>query len=348
MKNLFDQTRIKGTMLDNRFVRAATWERMAEEDGTVNDRLIEVYEDLAKGGVGLIITGYAFIMDDEQPNPKMMGMSNDSFIPGNAKLVKKVHEHGSKIVMQLAYGGSQTRYQTEDRVIFAPSAIRHPRTDVMPKEMTQEDINMVVKAFAKAAQRAKTAGYDGVELHGAHGYLLSQFLSPEFNKRTDKYGGSLSNRMRIICEIYEETRALVGEEFLIMIKINASDFADEGFTFKECQLTCQELASLGFDAIEISGKTPPETKKNTESVLADYAKVIAEQINIPVILVGMNRTPETLHNILNQTHIEYFSMSRPFIAEPALVNRWKVDHKTAKCISCGQCYHPEGISCVLK
>jgi 2,4-dienoyl-CoA reductase-like NADH-dependent reductase (Old Yellow Enzyme family) len=348
MRNLFDKTELKGNVLKNRFMRAATWERMADEDGTVNDRLIDFYEELAKGGIGTIITGYAFVMDDEQPNPKMMGMSNDSFIEKNKILVDKVHQYDTKIIMQLAYGGSQTRYNLGERVIFAPSAIENPNTGVMPKEMTKEDINTVVKAFANAAHRAKKAGYDGVELHAAHGYLLSQFLSPDYNKRTDNYGGSINNRIRIICEIYDETRALVGDDFIIMIKINVSDFTDEGFSFKACQLACQELASVGIDAIEVSGKTPPGSHKKAESVLADYAAILAEQVDIPVILSRLNRTPHVMHNILNQTKIEYFSMSRPLIAEPGLINRWYKDENAAKCISCNKCYHPDGISCILK
>jgi len=349
MKTLFDTTQIKGLTLDNRLVRAATWERMANEDGTVTQELIDLYESLAKGEAGLIITGYAFIMDNEQPNPKMMGMSNDSFIPGYKQLVDTVHKYNTGIIMQLAYGGTQTRYETENREIWGPSRVKHPKTDVVAKEMTQEDISNLIDAFANAALRAKKSGFDGIELHSAHGYLLSQFLSPNFNHRTDKYGGSLDNRMRIICEIYEQTRSLVGDDFLILIKINASDFTDGGFTYEECQYVCQRLAQVGFDAIELSGPTPPDAKKKDQSVLAKYAAHLASIINIPVISVGKHRDYNLMTQILNQSEIEYFSMSRPFIAEPDLVKRWMSgDNEESKCISCGQCYHPEGISCILK
>lgn len=349
MKTLFDKTKIKGLTLDNRLVRAATWERMANEDGSVTQELIDLHEDLAKGGVGLIITGYAFILDEEQPNPKMMGMSNDSFIFGYTKLVDTVHSYDTGIIMQLAYGGTQTKYETENREIWGPSRIKHPKTGVVAKEMTKEDIDTLVNAFGDAALRAKKCGFDGIELHGAHGYLLSQFLSPIFNKREDEYGGSLDNRMRVICEIYEHTRSLVGDDFLIMIKINASDFKKGGFTFEECQYVTQRLDDLGIDAIEVSGPTPPNTKKKDQSVLADHAAYIASLINIPVISVGKHRDLQLMTKILNETQIEYFSMSRPFIAEPNLATRWMSgDYKQSKCISCGQCYHPEGISCILK
>jgi 2,4-dienoyl-CoA reductase-like NADH-dependent reductase (Old Yellow Enzyme family) len=251
--------------------------------------------------------------------------------------------------MQLAYGGTQTRYETENREIWGPSRVKHPKTDVVAKEMTQEDISNLIDAFANAALRAKKSGFDGIELHSAHGYLLSQFLSPNFNHRTDKYGGSLDNRMRIICEIYEQTRSLVGDDFLILIKINASDFTDGGFTYEECQYVCQRLAQVGFDAIELSGPTPPDAKKKDQSVLAKYAAHLASIINIPVISVGKHRDYNLMTQILNQSEIEYFSMSRPFIAEPDLVKRWMSgDNEESKCISCGQCYHPEGISCILK
>ncbi|SRR6056297_3124606 len=349
MRTLFDTTQIKGLTLDNRIVRAATWERMANEDGSVTQELIDLYAELAKGGVGLIITGYAFIMDNEQPNPKMMGMSNDSFIPGYKQLVDTVHQYNTGIIMQLAYGGTQTRFQTENREIWGPSQVQHPKTGVIAKEMTKDDMSTLIDSFANAALRAKKCGFDGIELHGAHGYLLSQFLSPNFNYRKDSYGGSLDNRMRVISEIYEQTRSLVGEDFLIMIKINASDFTEGGFTYEECQYVCQKLDNLGFDAIELSGPKPPGTKKKDQSILANYAAHLASILKIPVISVGKHRDYNLLTQILNQTEIEYFSMSRPFIAEPNLVHRWiSGDTEESKCISCGQCYHPEGISCILK
>lgn len=349
MKNLFDVTEIKGITLKNRLVRAATWERMANEDGSATEELIKLYQDLAKGGVGMIITGYAFILDSEQPNPKMMGMSNDDHIAGYKELTEIVHSYDTPIIMQLAYGGTQTRYMTENRVIWGPSKIKNPNTKVVAKEMSLKEIDTLINAFAESAARAKRADFDGVEIHAAHGYILSQFLSPHYNRRKDKYGGSIDNRMRIIAEVYDKTRSIVGDDFVIMIKINASDFTKDGFTFEECQYVAKRLEEVGYDAIEVSGPNPPHTKAQDKSILAPYAGKISDLVSIPVISVGKHRDPQQLTQILNKTNIEYFSMARPFISEPDLANRWKNEDLTeAKCISCGKCYHPEGISCILK
>lgn len=347
-KTLFDQAQLGQMTLKNRLIRSATWERMADDDGSINTRLLNLYEDLAKGGVGMIITGYAFVTDQEQPNPRMMGISDDRFIAGYQQLTERVHRYDSKIVMQIAYGGSQTRFETEQRVIWGPSAVTHPRTGVTPRAMTQGNITELIEAFASAAERAQKAGFDGVEIHGAHGYLLSQFLSPYFNRRTDSYGGSIKNRARIIFEIYEAMRQRVGKLFSIMIKINCSDFSENGFTLEECSWVCRELAALGMDAIEISGSTPPGTKPSDECILAPYASRIAEQVKIPVIAVGKNRNPDRLEQILNSTEISFFSMSRPLICEPDLVKRWlRGDLKKARCISCNKCYDQNGIRCIL-
>ncbi|QOR36471.1 NADH:flavin oxidoreductase [Clostridium sp. 'deep sea'] len=348
MKTLFDKTSFNSLELKNRLVRSATWERMANEDGTVNDSLVNVYKELAEGGVGLIITGYAFVTEHEQPNPKMLGISHDKFIPGLKKLTKVVHNYDSKIILQIAYGGSQTSYKVENRIIWGPSAVRHPRSGITPVEMKQKDIDELIKSFALAAKRAQEAGFDGVQIHGAHGYLLSQFLSPFFNKRQDLYGGSLTNRMRIICEIYEEMRAEVGSQFNILIKINCSDFMQQGFTFNESKEVCGRLANLGINAIEISGGNDPSVEPNQESVFAKYACNIAESCKVPIIVVNKNRDPKMLTKILNTTNISYFSMSRALICQPNLANIWmRGEFTKSMCISCNKCFRKDGIKCIF-
>lgn len=346
MKTLFDKTQVNAMKLNNRFVRSATWERMANDSGHMNERLMGVYEKLAHGGVGLIITGYAFVLPEEQPNPKMMGIYDDSFIADYKPLTEMVHQHNSKIVLQIAYGGTSTSYNVGGRVIWGPSQVTHPRSKVPATPMTEADIQVLVGAFAQAGLRAKKAGFDGVQFHGAHGYLLSQFLSSHFNRRQDDYGGSIDNKARIIMEVYDATRALVGEDFNIMIKINASDFAEQGFTFEECKHVCRALDERGINAIEISGgKALNPTEESSYSI---YAAEVAQEIEAPVIVVGMNRSLEVMEEILNKTSIEYFSLCRPFIREPELVNRWsKGDVRRAACISCGKCYSSDGIRCIF-
>ncbi len=363
MKELFEKTSINGLELKNRFIRSATWERMADDKGHLTDRLLNVYEKLADGGAAAIITGYAFVVEDEQPNARMMGIYNDSFIDEYKRLTDTVHKRGSKIILQTVYGGSFTWYKTGERVIWGPSAVTNKVSNVTPKEMTLEDIKMLIEAFGDAALRAKKSGFDGVEIHGAHSYLLNMFLAPFFNIREDQYGGSAENRARIIYDIYDNARAKVGKEFPILIKLNCSDFmGDKGFTFADCKEICRNLAARGIDAIEISGgpvfrapkpeKDPsdfPVERIGKESYFAAYAKEIAGAVDVPVILVGGNRSVEIMENILNDSAIEYFSIARPLLSEPDLINKWSKDKSCKpRCVSCNKCFDENGNICVLE
>jgi len=362
MKELFEKTSINGLELKNRFIRSATWERMADDKGHLTERLLNVYEKLAEGGAAAIITGYAFVIEDEQPNARMMGIYNDSFIEEYKKLTDAVHKRGSKIILQIVYGGSFTWYNTAERVIWGPSAVTNKVSNVTPKEMTLEEIKILIEAFGDAALRAKKSGFDGVEIHGAHSYLLNMFLSPFFNVREDEYGGSAENRARIIYDIYDNARAKVGKEFPILIKLNCSDFmGDKGFTFDDCKEICRNLAAKGIDAIEISGgpvfrapkpeKDPsgfPEESIGKESYFAAYAKEIAQTVDVPVILVGGNRSVETMENLLNDSSAVYFSISRPLLSEPDLINKWSRDRNyKPRCVSCNKCFDENGNTCYL-
>lgn len=360
MKHLFEKNTIAGMELRNRFVRSATWERKADEKGHMTDSLMKVYADLADGGTGLIITGYAFVIEDEQPNARMMGIYNDSFIDEYKELTEMVHRKGSRIILQIVYGGSFTWYNTGSRVIWGPSAVTNKVSNVTPKEMTPEEIKILVNAFGDAALRAKKSGFDGVEIHGAHGYMLNTFLSPFFNQRTDEYGGSPENRSRILFEILENIKSKTGKDFPVFIKLNCSDFmSDKGFTFAECKELGRRLADAGIDAIDISGgpvfrapkpdkdpsNYPPEFT-GKESYFAGYAKEIADCIDVPVILVGGNRTMDTMEDILNTSKIEYMALSRPLLSEPDLVNKWEKDrYYKPRCTSCNKCFHEDGNDC---
>ncbi|MCP4134325.1 MAG: NADH:flavin oxidoreductase [bacterium] len=361
-KDLFDKTTLAGINLRNRLFRSATWEAMADDKGHITDRLIKVYEELAKGGASALITGYAFVIEEEQPNARMMGIYNDSFVEENKKLTEVVHQNGSTIILQVAYGGPFTGYKPQEREIWGPSAVPHKLTKVVPKEMTKDDINRLVEAFGDAALRGKQSGFDAVELHGAHGYLLNLFLMAYYNKRTDEYGGSLENRARIIYEVYENARAKVGNDYPLMIKINCSDFInDGGLIFEECREICKKLAQMGINGIEISGGSvfkPAKSERDPwkvdmgsigkESYFAEYAKVIAKDIDIPVILAGGNRSTEVMSKILNNTDIEYFSLSRPLLSEPDLINKWEKDPTVKpRCTSCMRCFDADGNICIF-
>lgn len=362
MKKLFEEFSHKGLTLKNRFVRSAVWMKMADEEGNLTPELIKVYEDLAKGGVGMIFTGYTFIDKNDQPNPGMSAIYNDSFIPQWKQVTEMAHQEGAKIVLQIVYGGSQTHLEaSKERVVLAPSAVVNRATSILPKEMTHEDINRVVHKFGDAAVRAKEAGFDGVQMHAAHGYLLSMFLTPYYNRRTDEYGGSIHNRARIIYEVFTEIRSRVGDDFPILIKLNFNDFMapGEGVTFEESIEVFKRLDELGIDFIEPSatnesadnGESPARRKiRNVadQSYYLPQAKEIARQIKAPVILVGGNRDTAHLEEILHTTDIELFSFGRPLLSEPDLINKWKVDRAyTPQCISCNKCWSFTPNSCIF-
>lgn len=365
MKKLFDQTKLLNLNMKNRFIKGALWEALADDKGHLTPELIEIYEGYAKGGVGTIITGYAFVTEDEQPNPGMMGIYSDKFIPEYKKFTDMIHSHGSNIIMQIVYGGTMTDFNVGERIIWGPSATLNETSKVKAQEITKEEIKYLVKAFGEAALRVKKSGFDGVEIHGGHGYLLSQFLSPLVNKREDEYGGSIENRGRIIFEIYQAMRDQVGKDFPILIKLNCADFAAEGgLTSEESLYIGKRLAELGIDAIEVTGGNenlthvsknnlgPARTKvivsKERESYFKDHAEKLAKMINIPVILSGGNRHLDVMDDILNTTKIEYFSMSRPLTSEIDLINIWDSGNfKAPKCVSCNMCYSTPGKRCIL-
>lgn len=344
--SLFDKVILGDLEVKNAFVRSATYEGLATEKGYLTPELLKIYEDLAKNDVGLIITSYAFITEGEQPSPKMMGIYNDSFIDEYKELTKMVHNYDGKIMLQAVYGGSQSKYKTEDRVILGPSAVPQLSTGTIPKEMTKEDIDMVINAYKDAAERCKEAGFDGIQIHCAHGYLYSQFLDPYHNKRTDEYGGYIENRGRIIFKTFKKIRKAVGDNFHIGVKINCSDFREDGLKFEDCLWVCRELDRQGINSIEISGGDF-RTRKDKMYFLEE-GKKIAKEVSASVILVGGLRNVDEIQSVQDQTEISAFSLCRPLIMEPDLINKWKNGEiKTAKCVSCHQCLKDGVLKCVF-
>lgn len=348
--------------LKNRLWRSATWMKMADDKGHLTPRLEQIYLDLAQGGVGTIITGYAFILEQEQPNPGMLGIYDDTFIPEYRAFTQKIKAEGANIIMQIVYGGSATDFKPESREIWGPSAVPHPLFKVVPTEMTHEHIKTVVSAFAQGARRAKAAGFDGVQIHGAHTYLLSQFLSPYYNRRQDEYGGSIENRSRIIYETLEAVRAEVGPDYPVFIKMHCSDeWDDRGLSVEESLYVAKELEKRGITGIEFSGgnldaKNHPNMgpmrggilKAPHQSYFAEKTAHIARHLTVPVISVGGHRTPEKLENILNTSPIDYFSMARPLLSEPGLINRWhRGNREKPRCVACNKCWGKNGNVCIL-
>jgi 2,4-dienoyl-CoA reductase-like NADH-dependent reductase (Old Yellow Enzyme family) len=365
MKTLFDKTTLKDMKIKNRFIRSGLYVGLAGEKGRLTPEIFKIYEDLAKGGAGTIITGYSYINEDDQANQNMVGIYDDSSIEDFKKFTDMIHRYDTNIIMQIACGGSLTYVPVEGIEIFGPSAVENQSTKITPTPITKEQIKELVKVYGEAALRAKKAGFDGVEVHAAHGYFLSQFLCPYLNRRTDEYGGSIENRSRILFDVYREIRKVVGGNFPIFFKLNSSDYMKEnGLTLEDSLYAAERLSELGVDAMDISGGNESITESiennlttartgiagsiEKESYFKDYAIELSKRISIPVILVGGNRHIELMEEILNNSNIEYFALGRPLTCEPDLVNRWASgDTKKPRCVSCNKCYYTPGKRCIL-
>lgn len=362
MAQLFEETSIKGMKIRNRILRSATWEGMCEPDGRPTQKLIDYYQELARGGIGLIISGYTFVRPDGKGLPGKMGIHTDDFENDFKKLTQAVHAAGGTIAIQLVHAGGQTSAQNAGRQPLAPSSIKVDQFPEIPAELSRDDIRDLVAAFGAGARRAKAWGFDAVQLHGAHGFLINQFLSPLTNRRTDDYGGGIENRSRFLLQVYQKVRQEVGENYPVLIKLNAADYMDGGLEIDDAVYAAKALAAAGIDAIEVSTGTPASGDKtaarekiNTpekEAYNLGPALGIKKEVGCPIMVVGGFRSYEVLEKALRDTDISYIAMARPFIREPGLVNRWrKGDRKPAKCISCNSCFKPGleegGIYCVV-
>ena len=362
MNKLFESSAINGMQLANRFVRSATWEGMAAEDGAVTPRLIETMTALAQGGVGLIISSHAYVSPEGQASPWQIGIYKDELIPGLQEMAGAVHAHGAKIVMQLAHAGAFAMENLTGQPALVvsdfeglPASRRH--------EIGPQDIQKLITAFAAAARRAQAAGCDGVQLHSAHGYFLSQFLSPFFNRRRDDYGGNIRGRAKIHGEIVQAVREAVGRDFPILIKINCQDFQEGGLSLEDSLQAGALLAKAGLDALELSGGVltggklspirPAIDSVAKEAYFQEEARAFKKAINIPLILVGGIRSWEVAEQLVTEGTADYISMSRPFIWEPDLIKRWQAgERRKAECTSDNRCFQPalkgEGIYCVTR
>ncbi|MBD3206203.1 hypothetical protein GF319_07645 [Candidatus Bathyarchaeota archaeon] len=226
MPSVWDSTSIKGLELENRFIRSATGSGKADKQGYVTPKLTEHIMELVEGGVGLIISGHVGVHPNGRISAQQLFLYSDAYIPKLAVLVKKVKKNNGKIVAQLNHGGTTSNLDLTGTYPISSSV--SDKTNPNTREMTPRDIEEIKSAFGAAANRAKKAGFDGVQLHAAHGYLISQFLSPIYNKREDEYGGNVENRARLACEIYEEVREFVGDDYPVMIKMNVTDFLEGG------------------------------------------------------------------------------------------------------------------------
>jgi 2,4-dienoyl-CoA reductase-like NADH-dependent reductase (Old Yellow Enzyme family) len=370
MNNVFENAKIGRIVLKNRIIRSATHESMADETGKPTEQLIRKYEALAKGEVGAIITGYAGIQQNgKAPFKNMLMIDSDEHIDAYKNMVNKIHEYNTPIIMQIAHCGRQTRSKITGLPTVAPSAIKDKLySEDMPIKLSETDITEIINNFVLAIERTQKAGFDGAQLHLAHGYLLSSFLSQHMNKRNDKWGGNIENRFRIIDEIMKLARKRVGD-YPILAKINAYEKSKDGIKIEQAVKIAKCLEQSGCDAIEVScgineegfitsrGDFPydiafkynykmkkfpkplyPLAKALLKLTMSSpkpyslynlpFAEEIKKHVKIPVIVVGGIRKIEDIKNIIEDEKCDFVSMSRPFIIESNIVKKFKEGKQT--------------------
>jgi 2,4-dienoyl-CoA reductase-like NADH-dependent reductase (Old Yellow Enzyme family) len=352
MSILFQETVINGMKLKNRFVRSATWEVRATEDGRCTDELVDFTTNLAEGGIGLIVMGHAYILPNGKGGPFQTGIYTDDFVDDLMKIPERVHRYGSKVALQISHAGGHTKPEWAMGRMIAPSPFESFHGGIS-EEMTGNDIQEIIDAFANAGKRAKDAGFDAVQFHCSHAYLLNQFLSPVWNKRRDSYGGPIENRARILFESLKLLREKVGGNFPILIKLTSDDFVEGGFTLEEAVWVARKLCDMGMDGIEVSGGSRYSTSgliphirtkikdRKEEAYFAANALRIKKEVNVPITLVGGIRSFDVAEETVQTGGADYIAMCRPFIFEPHLVNRWKSGDRTkSKCLSDNLCFGP--------
>ena len=342
MPTLFEPVTIGKLRLKNRLVRSATWDSAADEHGEVTDAAVELFRELGRGGTGLIISGHAFVSPKGQGSPLQYGIHKDEMIPGLRRLTDTVHREGSKIAVQITHCGINSGHLR--RLGVTLQGVSHLSEIETPhKEMTEAEIGSIIADFASAAGRAVKAGFDAVQLHGAHGFLMSQFLSPFFNRRTDRWGGSSQNRRRFHLEVIKAVRQAIGRDFPLMIKLGPQESLEGGLILNEGVDAAKEMAKQGLDAIEISAGGRGSTQKEDsdapeQAYFRKDAAAVKKAVGVPVALVGGIRSLKMSNEILESGDADLISMCRPLIREPRLLARWqRGEAKPATCISCNKC-----------
>ena len=344
-EKLLSPIEIGNLTLKNRMVMPAMGTGYADADGTATDRLIDYFGARAKGGAALLIVEATAVHPLGLIFKGECGIFDDSYIPGFKRLTSAVHEYGSKIAMQLAHGGRQTKSTLIGAQPLGPSAIPAPAlcTEI-PRAMSVDEIEAVVKSFGEAARRAKEAGFDAVEIHGAHGYLVNEFLASNANQRTDRYGGNLKNRAVFALEVVSEIRKSVGPDFPVFFRLSGADYLKGGVTLEEAVAIAPWLVEAGTDVVHVSagvyGSYPPTIPLigSEQGCFVALARAIKEKANVPVITAGRIKSPSLAEKILTEGSADMVAMGRALMADPDLPNKVK-EQKTEEirpCVGCGQ------------
>ena len=343
-KNLFSPGAIGPLRLKNRIVMAPMVTQFATDTGAATQVQRDYLAERARGGVGLIIVEGTHVSSLGKTFPYHLGIDRDSLVSSHVELTEAVHRFGARVALQLMHGGHRADPRVTGGEVVAPSAVVDPGYQTVPRELTLPEIQGLVICFREAAQRARQAGYDAVEIHGAHGYLLHQFLSPATNRRTDEYGGSVENRLRFTLEVIRNVREAVGPDFPVLYRLSS----EGGYGIEEAVAFAREWEAAGVDALHVStGGTapttllPPETSPMSipQGYLADHAHAVKRAVSIPVITVGEIRDPSFAEEILAGGKADFIALGRPLLSDPCWGAKAAqgLDEYILKCVSCDHC-----------
>ena len=316
---LLDPLTVREVSLKNRIVMPPMANELATTQGEVTQPLIAHYTRRAEG-VGLVIVEHSYIAKEGKLSSRQLGIYEDALIKGLADLSESIHAKGTPVCIQITHAGRRASRSICGDQPVAPSAILASGSDEAPRELEKHEIQSLVRLFGQAARRACKAGFDGVEVHGAHGFLLNQFTSPLSNRRSDEYGGSFENRIRFPLEVVEEARKAVGSDSLLLYRLGAYDGQERGVTISECQAFARRLAEAGVNIIDVSGGLIGSSRPKglpSQGYFLPLAEKIKQAVEIPVIGVGGIKDPEFADEAIRQNRVDLVAVGRALLADPA-------------------------------
>ncbi len=351
LTKLFEPGSIGSVELKNRIVMAPMGRHSCDADGVITDKALSYYYARARGGVGLVIIQATTVTADGG-SPKGMRLYDDRFVPSMKELARIIHQGGAKAFVQLNHLGkmmSEIRKgfpHPEEINVIGPSAIPWAANNVVPREMSKQDINSFVGAFGEACRRAKEAGFDGVEVHAAHGYLMHSFLSPFTNRRNDEYGGSTGKRARLVCEVLEGARKKVGPDFALTVRVSGTELMAGGIQIGDVVAQAPLFVESGADAMHISGCGEDyavwivPSYLEPEGVMVHLAEKVKKAVKVPVIAVGRLGDPILAERVLQEGKADFIALGRPLLADPDLPNKARQGRlqEINRCISCNNCF----------
>lgn len=321
MAGLLEPINIRHLELKNRIVLPPMATNCATSDGTVTDSVVEHYVKRARAGAGLIIVEHAYVLPSGKLNRKQLGIYEDKLVPRLQELAQAVHQSGSKIGIQITHAGSRTSIEVIGMQPLAPSDLPVPGDEEIPRPASADELEEISSAFASAARRAVQAGFDFVEVHGAHGFLLSEFLSPYTNRRSDPYGGNFENRCRFPLEVVSKVRQAIGRDFILFYRLGADDLIPGGLTIGESVRFASLLAAAGVDCIDVSGGlcgSAPEHLQSIQGYFVPLAEAIKGVVEIPVIVAGGITEPEFADRLIRAGKVDLVAVGRAQLKDP----RW--------------------------